>query len=284
MTSRLLIPSPIRIFFILLLALPWWSATGFAQDGPLVAIIIDDLGHRAREGRRAVALPVPVTCAVLPHTPMGARLARAANAVGKEVMLHQPLQSLDDGQNSKLGPGAIWLDTTRVEFAATLADNLAAVPYVRGVNNHMGSLLTRHPGHMAWLMEELASRDNLYFVDSVTTDATVAARLAREHGLPNLRRDIFLDADPEPDAIGAQLEQLLTRARRYGHAVGIGHPYPTTMDVLEAALPDLHERGYRFVTISQLLAELAEQRRAQELGVSAGFAAPPQVLDSSRHR
>ena len=64
-----------------------------------------------------------------------------------------------------------------------------------GVNNHMGSLLTRHPGHMLWLMRTLQQHGEnpLFFVDSRTTVATVARRLAVENGVPNTDRNVFLD-------------------------------------------------------------------------------------------
>ncbi len=44
--------------------------------------------------------------------------------------------------------------------------NLASIPHIRGVNNHMGSLLTQHLGHMDWLMQALERRGDLYFIDS----------------------------------------------------------------------------------------------------------------------
>src|SRR5690606_23829095 len=110
-------------------------------------------------------------------------------------------------------------------------DNLAAVPHVRGVNNHMGSLITRHPGHMTWLMQDLA-RDGLFFVDSYTHPQSVALEMAREGGVPAARRDVFLDHVAEPEAIAHQFRRLLARARSDGHAIGIGHPYPATLAFL----------------------------------------------------
>ncbi|NIR58018.1 MAG: divergent polysaccharide deacetylase family protein, partial [Gammaproteobacteria bacterium] len=194
---------------------------------PVVAIVLDDLGPGWRQGRRAVTLPGAVTCAFLPHTPHAQGLARLAHAEGKEVMLHLPMQPVDA---RPLGPGGLILDMTRAAFVRRLRDDLRAVPHVRGVNNHMGSLLTRHPGHMAWLMRELG-RGRLYFVDSRTTAATVARRLARERGVRNTERDVFLDNRRSPGAIRAQLHALLAQARRRGTATAIGHPYPETLAV-----------------------------------------------------
>ncbi|QKT03664.1 divergent polysaccharide deacetylase family protein [Ectothiorhodospiraceae bacterium 2226] len=248
---------PLALLCALLLIAPSVAA-GFEPPRPAyVALIIDDLGDRWLEGRRAVDLPGAVTVAVLPHTPHARTLAERAHAAGKEVMLHQPMQPVGEREP---GRGALLLDMSREELAATVRANVAAVPHVVGINNHMGSLLTRHPGHMLWLMEELRTLGGLYFVDSRTTHATIAKQMAREQALPTLGRDVFLDHDPRPIAIEAQWRRLLAQARRTGAAVGIGHPYPETLDVLEAVLPELEGTGVRLVPVSDLL-QVTDQRR-----------------------
>lgn len=231
-----------------------------AQTQPLISIIIDDLGDRHTEGRRALALPGALTYAILPHTPYAVTFARQAHAQGREVILHLPMQA----ENGKaLGPGGVTLDMTEQAFRRTVRSSLAAVPFARGINNHMGSLLTRHPGHMEWLMSELNAQGDLFFVDSVTTGQTVAARLALEHGLPSTRRDVFLDADPAPAAVRRQFHRLLARAREQGSAVAIGHPYPGTLDVLAEVLPQLDQLGVRLVPVSQLIAVRQERSPTQ---------------------
>lgn len=226
------------------------SAAAEPQGGnPVISIIIDDIGDRLGPGQAVVALPGPVACAFLPHTPHAASLARAAHAAGKEVMLHLPLQSTD---NDPLGPGGITLDMDRAQFDRVLAADLAAIPHVSGVNNHMGSLLTRHPGHMTWLMQALAGR-GLFFVDSRTTPLTVALQMAREVGVPALRRHVFLDHDPSPAAVAEQFDRLVALARRDGQAIAIGHPYGSTLAVLRARLPGLKADGVDLIPIRDML-------------------------------
>lgn len=222
-------------------------------EQPAVAIIIDDLGYRHLEGRRALALPGAVTLSILPHTPFGREFAEGAHAKGMEVMLHLPLQPEDSSDDP--GPGGIWLESALSEVSGLLAEDLASVPYAVGVNNHMGSMLTRHPGHMSWLMEEL-DRRNLFFVDSFTTPLSIALQMAYEIGVPAVRRDVFLDANPDEAAVGAEFDRLLALAREQGYALAIGHPYPGTMTVLEQRLPELERNGVRLVPASQLI-ELA---------------------------
>lgn len=235
----------------------WAGASG--ADTPQLALVIDDLGNLGAEGRRVIALPGPVAVAILPGTPHAARLAERAHAAGKEVMLHLPLAALED---RALGPGGIGLDVTREEFLRILAADLASVPGALGVNNHMGSLLTQHPGHMAWLMEGLAAR-GLFFVDSRTTERSVALQLADEAGVPAVARDVFLDDEAEETAVRAEFERLVARAQQKGAALGIGHPYPATLAVLEAELPRLAERGVRLVPVRTLIARRAVQRQEE---------------------
>ncbi|MCW8918174.1 MAG: divergent polysaccharide deacetylase family protein [Gammaproteobacteria bacterium] len=224
---------------------------------PLAALIIDDLGDRLNEGLRAIALPGQVTYSILPQTPFSARFAELAHSLGKEVMLHQPMQSLS---GAAMGPGGLSLHMTHNAFVRTLHANLASVPHARGVNNHMGSLLTRHPGQMAWLMDALQQRGDLFFVDSTTSSQTVALKVAIEHRLPSLRRNIFLDHEPDEAAIRRQFARFIGQAKAVGFSLAIAHPYPETLRVLELLLPTLEGQGVALHPVSQLIAQRDGQR------------------------
>ncbi|HGX93921.1 MAG TPA: divergent polysaccharide deacetylase family protein [Candidatus Tenderia sp.] len=225
------------------------TAPAHATEVARIAIIIDDLGDQWRAGSRAINLPGSMTYAFLPHTPHAVELANKAHDQGKEVMLHLPMQSMDA---KSLGPGGLTLDMSKALFVRAVRDDISAIPHVRGINNHMGSLLTRHPGHMQWLMEEINHHGDLFFIDSRTTHHTVAEQVARENHVPVQRRDVFLDDDPSPEAIAFQFHRLLKKARHEGMAIGIGHPYDTTLSLLEQVLPQLEEKGIKLVHASEL--------------------------------
>ena len=188
---------------------------------------------------------------MLPGTPRGNQLARLAHTRGKEVLLHLPLQAIED--HDAVEPGGLFLDMSRNQFQQALAENLRAVPHIVGVNTHRGSLLTRHPGHMQWLMEAIAASDDLFFVDSYTTAQSVALRMAEERGIPSTRRDVFLDPDPDPGTIEREFARLKQISLTKGYALGIGHPYPATLDFLEAMLPRLAAEGFVLVPPSELI-------------------------------
>lgn len=236
----------LRVALVLLL----W-ATASAADNPRVAIIIDDLGYSLTEGMRAISLPGPVAYAVLPGTPRAATLAEYAHEQGKEVLLHLPLQANND--DGKEEPESIALDMSQAQLDSIFDVALASVPHAIGVNSHRGSLLTRHPGHMQWLMEAISAHGQLFFIDSFTTHRSVALQLARENGIDATRRDVFLDPDNDPATVAREFERMKRLARQRGAAVAIGHPYPATLELLEKELPTLEEEGFELVRISELV-------------------------------
>jgi polysaccharide deacetylase 2 family uncharacterized protein YibQ len=225
-------------------------AAGAQPSPPVISIIIDDMGKTLEDGRRALRLPGPVACAFLPRAAYTRELAIAANAAGKEVMLHLPMDSVD---GRRLDAGAVTLNMTHREFVDQVEANLAAVPHVQGVNNHMGSLLTRHPGHMLWLMQELQRHAPMFFVDSRTSVATVARQVAYENAIPSTDRNVFLDNELDAGEIEYQFDRLLRLARKYGSAVAIGHPHPQTLALLERRLSTLKQQGIRLVPVAELI-------------------------------
>ncbi|HFD80073.1 MAG TPA: divergent polysaccharide deacetylase family protein [Gammaproteobacteria bacterium] len=244
---------PVFVFLLLLVA------TAQARTPlPAVSIVIDDMGKRLEPGERVLALPSGVACAFLPAARYTETLAERAHADGREVMLHLPMQSVD---GRRLDRGAVTLDMTERQFDDTVRADLARVPYASGINNHMGSLLTRHPGHMAWLMKFMRTRGNLFFVDSRTTAATVAYQLARENGIPATERRVFLDNQQDEGDIAFQFRRLLRLARKEGSALAIGHPHPATLSFLERALPRLGREGVRLVPVRTLIELQQEDRK-----------------------
>lgn len=227
------------------------SAPPATAELPVVAIVIDDLGHALDPGLQVAALDGPVTCSILPHTPSGPALARRCHASGKEVMLHLPMQPADSSEHP--GHGALEIVHSRHELRHRLRAAMATVPHASGVNNHMGSLLTRHLAPMQWLMESLGERSDLFFVDSKTTPGTVAWRVAESNGLRTARRDVFLDHSPRPADIRREFERLKQTARAQGFALAIGHPYPQTLAILRAELPRLREEGIMLVSVDRLI-------------------------------
>lgn len=226
------------------------AGPALANARPVVAIIIDDLGNSLAEGRAAAELPGPVACAVLPHTRYSVPLADLCHTQGKEVLLHLPMQAIDD---APLGPGGITLNMRKADIQRTVRNDVAAIPHVAGVNNHEGSLISMHPGDLAWIMQTLHTIGHLYFVDSYTTVDSIAYQIACENGVPAARRDVFLDDVNAEAAVQLQFNRLLGIARHKGFALAIGHPRPATLAVLSAELPKLPAQGVELVPVSAIV-------------------------------
>ena len=224
-------------------------ASQAASATPLISVVIDDLGDQRSRGERALQLPGAVAYAFLPNTRFADEQARRAHQSGKEVLLHLPLQP-SSGELYETGISSM---SNRQHVAQQLKAGLASVPHASGVNNHQGSLLTRSLPHMQWLMDELRRAGDYYFLDSRTTGGSVAYQAARARGLAATTRNIFLDTERDGAYVAEQFHKLVVKAKRHGHALAIGHPYPETLRVLERELQRLDQHGVALVAPSALI-------------------------------
>lgn len=244
------------------------------QWPPRIVIIIDDIGNSYNQGAAAIALPGPVTYAVLPFSAHGKALANMAFGHDKEIMLHAPMANT---LRKPLGPGGLTERQTEQQLKQTLRDNLDWVPHVVGFNNHMGSLLTQKKAPMAWLMD-VAKERGIYFVDSRTTPASVALSAARAAKVPALTRDIFLDHERSEQFMQAQFDRAIRIARKFGKAVVIGHPYPSTTQFLTQAIPQLDELGIQLVSVSALLMIQREAMQRSDMALKKATKKPAEPV------
>jgi len=220
------------------------------EGRPMIAVIIDDMGVDRGRSARAIRLPAPVTLSFLPYAPDLARQVEAARRLGHELMAHLPMEP--ERQTADPGPNVLRVVDSPEELRSRIGLALGRFAGVVGLNNHMGSRFTEDPAAMRVLLEEIGAR-GLLFVDSRTTAKTVAPGIARELGVPFAARDVFLDDDPAPAAVLAELRRVETVARRKGSAIAIGHPRDATLDVLEGWLWGLERRGFVLVPVSAVV-------------------------------
>lgn len=227
------------------------------------AIIIDDLGQNLDAARRLLHLPYPLTFSILPHLPQSVETAEEAHHAGRDVMLHLPMEP-EPGSAARVGQETVRIGMTSGEVRRIIEDGLASVPYVVGVNNHMGSRATADATLMAEVMRILVERQ-LYFVDSRTTPRTVALEEARRMGLPAFYRSVFLDDTETVASTTGQLRRFRRIVEEQGVALAIGHPYPSTLAALAHFLPELERHDIQLVPASQLvrLPEVARLSPAQ---------------------
>ncbi|MFT5593863.1 MAG: polysaccharide deacetylase 2 family uncharacterized protein YibQ [Oceanicoccus sp.] len=234
---------------LLLSSLPATSLANTTPQPARIAIVIDDLGNSLQAGLKAIALPADVTFAVMPHRKHSKRLAERAARLGKDVILHAPMSTVN---GRELGAGALYESLSEREFKTKLAFAIESIPFAKGINNHMGSQLTTNRVAMMWVMEVLKEKQ-LFFLDSRTSAQSVGFSTAQTMGLLSASRDIFLDNETDIEHIHLQFKKAITIAEKYGSAIVIGHPYKTTIRYLEHVLPQLEGTHISVHKISDLL-------------------------------
>jgi polysaccharide deacetylase 2 family uncharacterized protein YibQ len=220
------------------------------NQGPRLAIILDDLGNDSDAAKAVFAMPYPLTISILPNHVHSVEIAQQAQQRGDQVMLHLPMQSL-----AKEHPEAQELhgDMSRADISRLVSQFLNEVPGVIGVNNHQGSASTADKKLMAELMPVL--RDHkLFYVDSRTSAATVAYDTAQRFGVPAAFRNVpFLDDLEDVSAIRKQIEIAIAGAARKKDAIAIGHAHPSTLEALKETLPEAKSHGVKLVFASELV-------------------------------
>ena len=215
-----------------------------------VAIVIDDMGYDDKIFREFAGLGVPVTFAVLPGERFSKYIANEAKLLNYDVMLHLPLEPHSSGKNP--GNGVILLRMSRDEMLQQLSKDIAAVPYITGVNNHMGSLFTEDRSAMGILLGELHKK-GLFFLDSRTSPQSVAYDVAKNMGVKSESRDVFLDNRSDIEYIKGQIDKVIRIAIKKGDATAIGHPRPETVTALKEKLQDFEKEGIELVPVSKVI-------------------------------
>ena len=236
------------VFLWVTLALAGQAA---ADQRPVMSLVIDDLGYSLDNGKAAIELEGDHTYAILPGAVYSRQLARHAHAHDKEVILHLPMQSISSRAAHE--PNALNEAMDEDQLTKSVHSLLSSVPHIRGVNNHMGSHLTEFDFFMRPVMDSIrAYNSRLYFLDSRTSPRSVAHAQALDAGLSAIKRDVFLDNEPNLESIRVQYRIWQTKARELGSAIAIGHPFSNTLQVLRENLAAA-SADYRFMRVSKVI-------------------------------
>lgn len=201
-----------------------------SEKKPLLAIIVDDGGNQMDLTKRVAALSLPLTWAILPDTRHAVETARLADSKQIPCLVHLPMQALSDQDGSKeyvVGRGM-----TSEQIKANTTKALDLLPNAIGLNNHRGSLATSSGEIMEPVIAVLKER-GLMFIDSRTSDKSVAYDVAVANGVPSMKNRGFLDGSPEKSEIEKRFNEVTSLAEKRGSAIVICHFRPTTVSYLE---------------------------------------------------
>ncbi len=214
-----------------------------------VAIVIDDIGNQKKLALDIMNIDLNLSFSILPNRPFSQVLAKKAGSLGRDILLHIPMEPQDHKWNP--GKGALLLSMSREQIITTMEDDIAQVPMAIGVNNHMGSAFTENRAAMGIFLNDLRHK-NLFWLDSLTSPKSVGFEMSGNIGLPTAKRGVFLDNIQKSARIIRQLDKLLNLARRRGYAIGIAHPHPETLKALKRYQYTLRQE-VQLVGIHQIL-------------------------------
>lgn len=219
---------------------------------PRISIIISGLGLSGAATESAIQrLPGTVSLAFSPYARGLDQWIALARAAGHEVLIDLPMEPINFPANDP-GPETLLTSLTGEQNRIRLRTLLGRVSGYVGVINQMGSRFTTSAPHLRPVLTELRDR-GLMFVDSRSSLRSVAARTASELQLPRVINNRFIDAEASREKIDSRLAELERIARVSGFAVGIGQPFPVTLDRLQRWTRDIEEKGFALAPASSMV-------------------------------
>jgi polysaccharide deacetylase 2 family uncharacterized protein YibQ len=219
---------------------------------PRIGIIMHKLGLSGAATEAAIQrLPGAVSLAFAPYAKGLKEWIALARTAGHEVLLDLPMEPVNFPANDP-GPHTLLTSLSPGQNMARLHWLLGRVTGYVGVVNLMGSRFTTSAIHVQPVLEELRKR-GLLFVDSRSSLRSVAARTASKVNLPRAINNRFIDAEASRIAIDKRLAELERIARVSGFAIGIGSPFPVTIDRLVRWTRTLETRGVVLAPVSAMV-------------------------------
>jgi len=216
-----------------------------------VAIIIDDIGYDLVPVKELLKVNADITYSVLPFLIHSREAAEMLHKANKEILLHLPMEPVSYPRE-KPGSGALFTDMNNEELVFQLEKDIEAVPYIVGVNNHMGSKFMEDKEKLTLIFSKLKKK-NLFFIDSRTAANSEAFAAAQEVGLPVAARKIFLDNNRDYNEIYNNLINISKNNGDVSPLIVIGHPHPETIQAIKDATRVLREKGILIVPVSQII-------------------------------
>ena len=233
---------------------PWRIYARYHEDTgdrPRIAIVLGRLGYSQSATHTAIQqLPGAITLGFAPYALRLADWISQARAAGHEVLLQIPMEPYNYPTNDP-GPHTLLTSLSTEENIGRLEWLLGRGSGYVGITNFMGSRFTSSRDHVKPILGELKER-GLLFLDAKVGRDSVAQELATELGVPNAASSRFLDLEASRVAIDARLFELERIAKSTGSAVGMGLPYPVTIERLAVWAQTLEAKGLVLVPVSAL--------------------------------
>ena len=217
----------------------------------VIGLIIDDFGYRNDHVSNGfLQLPGKLTYAIIPGHDYSQLFSKKAYDSGYEIIVHLPMENIGKTYGEEEYVLMSYFQDDEIKNRINKAFDL--LPESIGLNNHQGSRGTADSRVMTLLAGVIKAKKKL-FIDSRTTNNSLAETTMRKYGVPTNKRDVYLDNELDEDKIKLQLLELADVSEEKGIAIGIGHVKPQTLNVLAKEIPVLQEKGFRFEFVSNLV-------------------------------
>ena len=217
----------------------------------VIGLIIDDFGYRNDHVSNGfLQLPGKLTYAIIPGHDYSQLFSKKAYDAGYEIIVHLPMENIGKTYGEEEYVLMSYFQDDEIKNRINKAFDL--LPESIGLNNHQGSRGTADSRVMT-LVAGVIKEKKKFFIDSRTTNNSLAETTMRKYGVPTNKRDIFLDNELDEEKIKIQLLELADVSEEKGIAIGIGHVKPQTLNVLAKEIPVLQEKGFRFEFVSKLV-------------------------------
>jgi len=217
----------------------------------VIGLIIDDFGYRNDHVSNGfLQLPGKLTYAIIPGHDYSQLFSKKAYDAGYEIIVHLPMENI--GKTYGEEEYVLMSYFQDEEIKNRINNAFDHLPESIGLNNHQGSRGTADSRVMT-LLSGVIKEKKKFFIDSRTTNNSLAETTMRKYGVPTNKRDIFLDNELDEEKIKIQLLKLADTSEEKGIAIGIGHVKPQTLNVLAKEIPLLQEKGFRFEFVSNLV-------------------------------
>jgi len=230
------------------------QAPGETEKIPMrgvIGLIIDDFGYRNDHVSNGfLQLPGKLTYAIIPGHDYSQLFSKKAYDAGYEIIVHLPMENI--GKTYGEEEYVLMSYFQDEEIKNRINNAFDHLPESIGLNNHQGSRGTADSRVMT-LLSGVIKEKKKFFIDSRTTNNSLAETTMRKYGVPTNKRDIFLDNELDEEKIKIQLLKLADTSEEKGIAIGIGHVKPQTLNVLAKEIPLLQEKGFRFEFVSNLV-------------------------------
>ncbi len=203
---------------------------------PRLAIVIDDFGYSSgKTARELINLDVKITISIIPGHQYTQWAIDEGLKHNKEIIVHMPMEP--EKENLIKGEEEFILTTnsTNNENRLKLLKAIESIPQAVGLNNHMGSKATTDKELMT-IVAQVIKDKNLYFLDSITSAKSVAFDICNTHGIPSLKRSVFIDHEKNDIYIENQLNKAINIAKEKMTAIALGHVNNHTIKVIKKML------------------------------------------------